>query len=60
MPGLYDAILSWAEDSDYIDVEHVWPLGIGFTIVLISFVDIRGMDQLLASLDGLHGYVTCW
>jgi hypothetical protein len=53
MPGLYDAILSWAEDSDYIDVEHVWPLGIGFTIVLISFVDIRGMDQLLASLDGV-------
>jgi len=52
MSGLYDTIMSTAEDSDYIDVEHVWPLGIGLTVVLISLLDIRALNQLLASLDG--------
>ena len=52
MSGLYDTIMSTAEDSGYIDVEHVWPLGIGLTVVLISLLDIRALNQLLASLDG--------
>ena len=52
MSGLYDTIVSTAEDSDYIDVEHVWPLGIGLTVVLISLLDIRALNRLLASLDG--------
>ncbi len=51
MSGLYDAIMSWAADSEYIDVEHVWPLGIGLTVVLISFADVRALNHLLASLD---------
>jgi len=53
MSDLYASIMSWAEDSDYIDPEHVWPLGIGLSIVLISFLDIQALDQLLVSLDGV-------
>lgn len=53
MSGLYDAIMSWAADSEYIDSEHVWPLGIGLIIVLILFLNIRVLDQLMASLDGV-------
>ncbi|WP_236639884.1 E3 ubiquitin ligase family protein [Salinigranum halophilum] len=52
MSGLYDSIMSYAEQSDYIDVEHVWPLGIGLTVVFISLVDVRALNQLLAALDG--------
>ena len=53
MSGLYTAILSWAEDSEYIDVEHMWPLGLGFAIVLVSLLDIRALNRLLASLDNV-------
>ena len=52
MSGLYDAIMSQAADSEYIDPEHVWPLGIGLTVVFILFLNVRALDQLLASLDG--------
>jgi len=52
MSGLYDAIMSWAADSEYIHPEHVWPLGIGSIVVLVALVDVRALDQLLASLDG--------
>ena len=52
MSGIYDAIMSRAADSEHIDPEHVWPLGIGFTVVLIALADIRALNQLLASLDG--------
>ncbi|WP_434530163.1 hypothetical protein ACODNH_01330 (plasmid) [Haloarcula sp. NS06] len=52
MSDLYDAIMSWAADSEYIDPEHVWPLGIGSIVVIVALVDVRALDQLLASLDG--------
>ena len=52
MSGLYESIMSWAADSEYIDPEHVWPLGIGCTIVLVALVDVRVLNQVLASLDG--------
>lgn len=52
MSGLYNSILSYGEQSDYIDVEHVWPLGIGLTAVFISLVNVQPLNQLLASLDG--------
>lgn len=52
MSGLYDAIMSRAADNEYIDPEHVWPLGIGCTVVLIALADIRALNQLLASFDG--------
>lgn len=60
MSDLYDAIMSRAADSEYIDPEHVWPLGIGCAVVLIALVDIRALNQLLASLDGFTQRRQCW
>jgi hypothetical protein len=52
MSGLYESIMSWAADSEHIDPEHVWPLGIGCLVVLVALADIHALNQVLASLDG--------
>lgn len=51
MAGLYDSIVSYAERSDYMDVEHLWPLGFGISVVLISVADIDVLTQILAYPD---------
>lgn len=51
--------MSWTADSEYIDPEHVWPLGIGCILVLVALVDVRTLNRLLASLDGSRSYDSC-
>jgi hypothetical protein len=40
------AVKSWAADSEYIDPEHVWPLGIGCLVVLVALPDVRALKTL--------------
>ena len=36
--------MSYAEQGEYIDPKHVWPLGIGCLVVLVALVDVRALN----------------
>ena len=51
MAGLYTSIMTYAERSNHIDPEHVWPLGVGLSVAVISILDIGVLERILISFD---------
>lgn len=46
------SIYEYAEQSDYIDTEHVLPLGVGIFVAAAFFLEITPVTSLFERLDG--------